>query len=69
LPNRSNLGVLSLVAALLALRGRAGRRLAPGLEALTDLPLQAGGRVWAEAPYGIHLDTSLGVLPRTTSRS
>jgi hypothetical protein len=34
-----------------------------GLEALTDVPLEAGGRIWAEAPYGFHLDTSLGVLP------
>ncbi len=34
-----------------------------GLEALTDVPLEAGGRVWAEAPYGIHLDTSLGAVP------
>jgi hypothetical protein len=34
-----------------------------GMEALTDLPLQAGGRLWVEAPYGVHLDTSLGTLP------
>jgi hypothetical protein len=34
-----------------------------GAEAQTDLPLQAGGRLWFEAPYGIHLDTSLGTLP------
>ena len=34
-----------------------------GAEVLTDLPLQAGGRLWFEAPYGIHLDTSLGTLP------
>ncbi|MBI5502888.1 MAG: hypothetical protein HY907_21770 [Deltaproteobacteria bacterium] len=34
-----------------------------GMEALTDLPLQAGGRWWVEAPYGLHLDTSLGSLP------
>jgi hypothetical protein len=64
LPKRSLPGVVLLLALNLAApSARAANDWRMGLEALTDVPLQAGGRVWAEAPYGIHLDTSLGVLP------
>ncbi|MBI5488447.1 MAG: hypothetical protein HY905_14030 [Deltaproteobacteria bacterium] len=53
--------VVAVLAAAPATAGAADWRL--GMEALTDLPLQAGGRWWVEAPYGFHLDTSLGSLP------
>lgn len=34
-----------------------------GLEALTDLPVQVGGRVVLEGPYGLRLAAGLGWLP------
>lgn len=34
-----------------------------GLEALTDFPIQVGGRVSLETPYGLRASTSLGFLP------
>lgn len=34
-----------------------------GLEALTDFPLQIGGKIWLETPGRIRLSSSLGYLP------
>ena len=43
---------------------RAGEpRWQAGLEALTDFPVQLGGKVWVELPHRLRVSTSLGVLP------
>src|SRR5437868_4513066 len=34
-----------------------------GVEALTDFPIDVGAKVWAEFPYRLRVNTSIGVLP------
>jgi len=34
-----------------------------GIEAVTEFPVQVGGRIWGEFPGGVRLNTSLGYLP------
>ncbi len=34
-----------------------------GAEAVTDAPLDVGGRLWMEFPYGVRLTTTVGTLP------
>ncbi|MBI5502564.1 MAG: hypothetical protein HY907_20130 [Deltaproteobacteria bacterium] len=58
---RSVAVVLGVALALHASPASAEWRL--GVEALTDVPVQFGGRVWVEFPYGVRVDTSLGWLP------
>jgi hypothetical protein len=39
------------------------RRWHLGVEALTDFPVQVGGKLWLEMPYRLRVSTSLGFLP------
>lgn len=41
-----------------------GRVFHLGLEAVNDFPLDVGGQLTFEMPYGLRLSTSFGVLPR-----
>lgn len=58
---------VSLAAAILALallsplpaRAETGS-IQVGVEALTDFPIQVGGKVWVDLPYRVRLSTSLG---------
>jgi hypothetical protein len=57
---------LILVAIVLLLTARAGSARAAthmGLEALTDFPVQVGGKVWFELPLHFRINTSLGYMP------
>ena len=38
-------------------------RISLGAEALSEFPMQVGGRVWVELPGRIRLSTTLGYLP------